>query len=151
MTVVSAQYMSDGCCELVDFYGVTTRWSTAVEWADAWLDEWRGDEHGPACEFIGEMIDRAIDGVVAVLTVLAERAAASGEDELGWVGAGPLEDLLSHSGNGATVLGEVERVARHHATFKGALGDVWLGIEVDTEVRSRLVPLGARDLTARGD
>jgi hypothetical protein len=75
MTVVSAQYMPDGSCELVDVCGAATTWSTVVEWADAWLEEWRGGTHGPASKFADEMTDGATDGVVAVLTVLAERAA----------------------------------------------------------------------------
>lgn len=149
MAVMSAMYTSDGACQLVDFYGTTTTWSTAVEWADAWLDEWRSDEHGPACEFIDEMTDRATHGVVAVLMVLAARAMPVAE-EVSWVGAGPLEHLLSHSGHGAEILDEVERAALHQPAFKAALSNVWLGGDVDAEVRSRLVALGARDLTAPG-
>jgi hypothetical protein len=147
MAPVSARLSSDGTCELVDLDGGTTVWPTVEAWAQAWLDEWRRDQHGPASEFIDGMTDDAVDGVVLVLAALAERAAPV-RNELEWVGAGPLEDLLSHSGHGAAVLAEVERTAQRHPSFQDALGAVWLGSEVDAEVRSRLGALGARDLTA---
>lgn len=50
------------------------------------------------------------EGVVSLLAALAERAAAL-PDGLGAVGAGPHGDLVSHSGNGALVVEEVEEVA----------------------------------------
>ena len=89
------------------------------------------------------------EGVVEILALLADQAAAS-PDELDWVGAGPLEDLLSHSGNGAAVLDEVERVARGRPAFAEALSAVWLGIGVEPAARSRLVPVGACDLSRCG-
>lgn len=95
------------------------------------------------------LTDRAADGVVAALAVLAQRATYV-PGEVDWVGAGPLEDLLSHSGNGAAVIDEVEQMAEQDEAFRAALRHVWLGDHVDPEVRRRLVPLGARDLTARG-
>jgi hypothetical protein len=65
---------------------------------------------------------------------------------LGWVGAGPLEDLVSHSGNGLRVLAEVDQAARQSVAFGAALRNVWLGTDVAALVRLRLAELGARTL-----
>lgn len=117
-------------------------------WAADWFAEWRSGERGEACEFIQAACDDAIPGVVDALIVLAD--AAEGDAELlGWVGAGPVEDLVSHSGNGARVLPEVDRAARQSPAFRAALRNVWLGADVSEPVKSRLVEFGARVLEQR--
>jgi hypothetical protein len=84
---------------------------------------------------------------LAVDVIQALVDAAADGDDLGQVGAGPLEDLVSHSGQGALVVDEVERRARHDPRFRAALRDVWLGDDVAPDVRARLAQLGATDLT----
>ncbi|WP_125569770.1 DUF6869 domain-containing protein [Nocardioides baekrokdamisoli] len=88
--------------------------------------------------------------MVEVLAVLAAAAAAVPE-ELDWVGAGPLEDLLSHRGHGASVINEVEQTAARVPALKAALASVWVSEGVETDVRHRLVALGARDLSVQGE
>ena len=90
--------------------GTEMVWASVAVWAGEWLTEWRANEHGDACDFIGTACDDAVAGVVDALVVLAE--TADGDEELAWVGAGPLEDLVSHSGNGTRVLADVDRAAR---------------------------------------
>jgi len=148
LIVVSARFLTDDSCELVDIDGEITSWPSRAAWAEAWLNEWRRDEVGPACDFIDDMTCKATEGVVTVLATLTEQAAAV-PDELDWVGAGPLEDLLSHSGNGGLVLDDVEHAALSRPDFAKALSAVWLGSKVDLAVKLRLVALGARDLSAK--
>ena len=107
------------------------------------LREWKANEHGDASEFIHDACRRALPGVVGALVVLAE--LADRDDQLvSWVGAGPLEDLISHDGHGAAVLDEVERSARQNAAFRAALGHVWLTAEASKAVQSRLAIFGTR-------
>ena len=142
---VTARLLADGSCVFVDdFEGATVSWPSATALAEAWLEEWRHEAFGRACDFINEMTRRAAPGVLDLLRVFAECATT---DELDWIGAGPLEDLLSHSGNGAVVLEGVEKLARSHDAIALALRNVWLGDTVAPEIRSRLVALGARDLS----
>ena len=114
-------------------------------WAADWFAEWRAEDHGDASDFIQSACKDAVPGVVGALIVLAE--AAGGDEELfGWVGAGPLEDLVSPSGNGLRVLAEVDQAARQSVAFGAALRNVWLGTDVAALVRLRLAELGARTL-----
>ncbi|WP_138759968.1 DUF6869 domain-containing protein [Modestobacter altitudinis] len=78
--------------------------------------------------------------MVDALVVLAE-AADGDADVIGLVGAGPLEDLVSHSGNGLRILDEVDRAARHHPAFRAALRTVVLGEDVPQPVLTRLAEL----------
>jgi hypothetical protein len=111
--------------------------------ASAWLDEWQSDEHGDASEFIHDLCSRAIPGVTGALVVLAE-AASVNEDFIAWVGAGPLEYLISHSGGGLEMIAEVEQAAGRNPAFRAALGHVWLGTDVPATVTARLAKFGAR-------
>lgn len=147
LTVIYARYLPNDSCEFVDIDDKVISWPARSVWAEDWLNEARREEHGPAHECINAMTGDATEGVVAVLSTLAEQAAAD-PDELARVGAGPLEDLLSHSGNGEVVLDEVEQVARERPAFRTALSNVWLSEDVSAEVRHRLAELGARDFVA---
>ncbi|HEY5455242.1 MAG TPA: hypothetical protein VIJ96_07220 [Acidothermaceae bacterium] len=64
------------------------------------------------------------------------------------IGAGALEDLVSHSGNRLRVLDEVDTAARQNPAFRQALTGVWLGSDLPDPVRTRLAPYGARDFVA---
>ena len=143
---MSARRRLNGSLELIDVLGTRTRWRSAEIWADEWLTEWSHQQHGPASEFIDEMTRTNQRGVIRMLALLAVRASAVPE-ELAWVGAGPLEDLVSHDGHGATIIDEVERVASRVPAFKAAVANVWVGERVEAGVRQRLVALGARDVT----
>ena len=141
---VSASIGVDGSCRLIDETdGTEIVWASVERWARDWFTEWRGNEYGTARDFISAACDHAVAGVVDALVVLAE--IAGGEEKLlGWVGAGPLEDLVSHSGNGLKMLGQVDRAARQNVSFRQALSNTWLGGDVPETVRKRLAVLGAR-------
>jgi hypothetical protein len=126
--------------------GTEFTWVSVEAWAADWFSEWGAGDRGEACEFIHVACDEAVPGVVDALIVLAEIADGD-EVRLGWVGAGPLEDLVSHSGNGLRVLAEVDRAARQNIAFRAALRNVWLGEDVPEPVRTRLGELGARVVT----
>lgn len=141
-----ASFLPDGSCRLTDALERTERtWASVSAWASDWFSEWRAGEHGEASDFLDAACDDAVPGVVDALVVLAEAAeAADGDAELiGWVGAGPLEDLVYHSGNGLRVLDEVERAARQSPAFHDALRRVALGDDVPQPVATRLGGLGA--------
>jgi hypothetical protein len=143
-----ARLNSDGSCEFYDSVDevIEGRWGSVAEWALAWFDEWGRETHGPACEFALALTNEAPPGVVDVLVTLAE--AANGDTNLlAWIGAGPLEDLVSHYGNGLAVLDDVETAARRSPPFRRALTGVWLS-DVPDEVRTRLTPFGPRDFVA---
>ena len=134
----------DGSCRLTDaLMGTEAAWPTVEQWADDWFIEWRSERHDQASEFIDAACEAAVPGVVDALIVLAEKARGD-PDLLGWVGAGPLEDLVSHTGNGLVVLPEVDRAARQNPAFRAALRTVWLGVDIPEEVRTRLAELGAQ-------
>lgn len=143
-----ATFGTDGSCRLTDAAEETeSSWSTVEEWATAWFAEQRSEKWAGACEFINVACDDAVPGVVDALIVLAETADGDAE-LLSWVGAGPLEDLVSHSGNGLRVLTDVDRAARQNPAFRNALSNVWLGKDVPEVARKRLAELGARDFVA---
>ncbi len=68
---------------------------------------------------------------------------AESDDELDFVGASPLEDLLSHNRHGLAFVDEVERRARQQPRFRLAVAGVWLGADVPDSVRTRLAAFGA--------
>ena len=145
--MVHARLNADSSCEVADPDTGVVRWPTVEAWADAWIGEWLENESGPASAFLDALTDGARPGVVGVLISLANRA--DGDPEiLSWIGAGPLEDLVSHSGHGEDVIDEIERAAYDEPELRRAVGGVWLGAAVSAPVRERLVRLGARDLSA---
>jgi hypothetical protein len=146
--VVVASIGADGSCHLSEsFDGNDALWPTLEAWASDWFTEWRGKgPERPASEFISAACSDAVAGVVDALIVLAEKANGDAE-LLSWVGAGPLEDLVSHYGHATAVVDDVERAARQSTSVRAALQNVWLGNEVPPDARSRLVKLGATSLT----
>ena len=75
-----------------------------------------------AWEAVGERIDRG--GGAALDLVAALLDAARDDEEVGEVGAGPLEDLLAQ--HGSALAEEVERLAGREPRFRAALRAVWL-------------------------
>lgn len=141
---MSARYRRNGSCVVREVAGVGAEWKSAEIWAEAWLDESRSESTGLAGSFIDEMTRHPVPAVVALLVILAN--AAANLEELSWVGAGPVEDLLSHNGHGARFITDVEAAALESAAFRTALTHVWAGSGVAPDVRARLVALGVRDL-----
>ncbi len=128
------------------------RWVSYADLAAAWWAEAGAgeDDPTPARELVYAATAARRPDVLAIVAALA--AAAPGEDGPAYVGAGPLEDLLSHDGHDdayvTEVAGAVEELARREPRFAAAVAGLWLGEGVPAEVRQRLARYGASDLTA---
>ena len=125
-------------------------WQTDAEVAHAWWSEEPTIDAAalsetPAHDYVDDLMERGATGAVDLLQALVD--AAPSEDALAHLGAGPVEDLISHYRHGQAVLAEVERHARQDPRFARAVSAVWLGRGVPPEVRRRLARWGARDLT----
>jgi hypothetical protein len=145
---------ADGVIRWRDWADADHEWGSLAELAADW---WRyqrltgrAKEADPMIAWecvreFGDLDDAPHPRVMDVIQALVD--AAQSDDELSLVGAGPLEDLLSHSGHGALVVDEVERRARQQSRFRAALASVWLGGDVPRDVRKRLSRVGAADLS----
>jgi hypothetical protein len=80
-------------------------------------------------------------GSIDLLRALVDSAIS--DDELDFVGAAPLEDLLSHNHHGAAFVDEWNG-ERQQLRFRKALTGVWLAQDVPESVGQRLGSLGAR-------
>ncbi len=149
MGEIQARLHADGSCESYDSWDDTSLavWPTVGAWAVAWLAEWRAGTADSACEFAHSMTEDGTPWAIEALLGLV-RATQGDAETLGWVGAGPLEDLISHSGHGLRLLDEIETTARREPLFARALAGVWLGLDVPDAVRQRLARFGARDFVA---
>jgi hypothetical protein len=136
---------ADGSCSFFDRFEeqTTATWPSLAAWAVDWISEWKINRFGPASDFAHAMTEEPADFAVAALVVLAA-SAEDNDDNLGMIGAGPLEDLLSHSGHGALMLESVAAAARQEPAFRKALTNVWLSKDVPENVRLQLGTLGAR-------
>ena len=79
-------------------------------------------------------VPQALDVIQALLDL------AETDQELCNVGAGPLEDLLSHFGHGEQFVDEVERRGGRDPRLRKALACLYLGDDVPIDVRARLEP-----------
>jgi hypothetical protein len=132
--VTEAFFDPDGSCRLVDrFERTEVRWPSVAAWASDWAAEWRSQDWADASDFLNEACDEMTPGVVDALVVLAE-SIGEDDDLLASVGAGPLEDLLSHSGHGLAVLDEMDRAVRRSPALRIALGSVLLASGVPEPV-----------------
>lgn len=126
------------------------RWTSWSSFAQSyWAEVGHEGEDAPATDLLfdcSEALDLrwfyAMDAVVEV---------AADDDGLCFLGAGPLEDLLSHDrrdNRHAEVVPEVVSRVQGDERWRKALSCVWLGEGVPSEFRQRLSALGAKDLTA---
>lgn len=149
MGLIEARVREDGSCELYDLQDRTSvaEWSSVAEWAQAWINEWRTEDFDVASEFAHAVTEEGGPHAIEVLLTLA-RATDGDVGDLGLVGAGPLEDLISHEGHGLRLLDEIETAARREPLFARAMTSVWLAADVPETVRRRLAIFGARDFVA---
>lgn len=110
------------------------------EIAEAWWVYCRtfvGPEHGfgrpetdapqsahDAQELIQNAVMNGDVGVLHYLVRLAETAAD--ERAAGFLGAGPIEDLISHCGHGNEFAARIVELARSNEPFRKALSTMWL-------------------------
>jgi hypothetical protein len=135
---------ANGVCSLTDWDDAHVEWpSVAAMAAQYWVDHGRDGEasYGPSQHFVNDLADAGDPAVMGVLQALVDSAPS--DEELDFVGAGPLEDLLSHSGHGAAFVDEVERRARQDRRFRVAVSGLWLNGDVPDDVRTRLAVYGA--------
>ncbi len=130
------------------------RWASREELATAWGAEQpllnaKGLPDTPAHDCLADLVNDGDPESLAVIAVLIEHA--SSDQDVCDIGAGPLENLLSHAGHGLRFVDQVEGLARGSAKLRSALECLWLGEDVDPGVRARLVALGASDLVADRD
>jgi hypothetical protein len=122
-------------------------WDSLLELASAYWAERPGEPggvYGPAQQTVSNLIDSGSSDCVDLLSALA---ATSPDDEaIVFVGAGPVEDLMSHSGQGERFIDELERKAADDQRLATAIKSVWLGERVTDEVRQRLVAMGATNV-----
>jgi hypothetical protein len=74
-----------------------------------------------ATSAVYELVDQGGGQAVAVVSALVDGAET--DDDLARVGAGPLEDLLVR--HGASLVDELDDMARRDSRFAQALGGVW--------------------------
>jgi hypothetical protein len=77
---------------------------------------------------VDDLLDVGHPVSIAVLQALVDEAVS--DEELGFVGAGPLEDLLAHNGHAELFVDEVERRATQQPRFRTAVSALWLGQDV---------------------
>jgi hypothetical protein len=92
------------------------------------------DEVVWAWEEVEEEVRTPTPRTFELLLALAD--AAKDKQSLGYLGAGPIEDLINW--NGSEFLKEVEKCARRSKTFRAALAYVQLSSGVPEVVRQRL-------------
>lgn len=128
-------------------------WDSDEALAAAWWSEAAGSKAEsladlPAQDYVEDLLDQGSDLLTSLVHAIA--AAAPDDDGLAYVGAGLVEDMVTHWRWATKYLPEVERRARQDPRFRQAVGGVWLGERTLPEVRNRLVPLGAIDITQPG-
>lgn len=113
-------------------------------WDDSALRRPHGEWVTEAHSLVSDLSQMGQPAIVDIIQALVDQGAS--DNELDFVGAGPLEDLLSHDGHALAFADEVEKRARQQPRFRLALAGVWLSSDVPSEVRDRLGRLGAKIL-----
>lgn len=104
--------------------------------------EERLEASGVAWGEVDHLLDGPASEVVRMLVALAE--AAPSEEEVGLVGAGPIEELVARragqfdSEEGRELLEELDTAARRSSRFRSALAFAFFGDEVPKGVREQL-------------
>ena len=127
-------------------------WESDEDLAAAWWSEEAASRSDvtdlPAHDYVEDQLDQGADSLGGMVSALV--AAAPDDDGVAYLGAGLLEDMVRHWRWARKYLPEVERRGRQDPRFRQAVGGVWLGEGTLPEVRDRLVPLGAIDITQPG-
>jgi hypothetical protein len=113
----SYEYQSDD--------GPVVRWASLDALARDWWASERAGLGGisPAWTLVEQLISDASSEAVALIQLLVDLADDAGD--LATVGAGPLEDLVSHDGHGLHFLGELTTHARQDPRFSAAIRSVY--------------------------
>jgi hypothetical protein len=141
----AAHDVETGVWSFTDFDGTCTEWPSLSAMASRyWSDHAKTGEnsYGPAQEFVEHFTSVGVALAVEIVQSLVDTAPT--DRELDYVGAGPLEDLVSHNGHGLAFVDEVEHRGRRDPRFRVAISGLWLGKGVPDPVRTRLADLGAK-------
>lgn len=87
-----------------------------------------------AWEAVEEEVRSPTARVLKLLLALGHEA--KDDDALAYLGAGPVEDLISW--HGARYLDEIDQCARSDPAFRKALSNVWIATQVPEAVHERL-------------
>jgi hypothetical protein len=123
--------------ELAAAYWEHYRLSTSKDRAE----RLRSSETFWAWEAVNDLVDERPQDVIPTLVALAD--AAPDDDALGYLGAGPVEDLINHHGS-VVVIDRVEGAARRNQRFRTALTGAWYDEYVSPDVCARLRAFGDR-------
>ena len=104
-----------------------------------WFAEWESSPavFGRATELLAHLIETRPDD--AWERILALVAHAKNEVSLSYVGAGPLEDLLSE--HGRVIIARVESTVATNPRFVACLARVWGGSRMEPSVYARVQEL----------
>lgn len=89
-----------------------------------------------AWECVQALMWAPVAQAVTVIQELLDRAET--DQELCHVGAGPVEELLSHSGHDERAVAQIEQSVRRHPRFRRAMACVDLGTDLPADIRQRL-------------
>jgi hypothetical protein len=145
-----------GAIAWVDHDDTSHSWASQHEWAEAW---WRasrkdltafsaghrpeGHPDDPAKSLLMELALQRDPTVVPLVVTLSELAES--EDEMSYLGAGAIEDVLCIFPGGERFIDSVEAWAARSPTFRDALSYMWVSDDVSDTLRRRLLALGAID------
>jgi len=102
----------------------------------AWFEEWSPERpvFGCATKVLVDKIASTPQVAWGLILELVE--SAPDDDALGWVGSGPLEDLLSEWG--PDFIERVEVLTQSNDRFKRCLADVWGWSRIRPDVYARM-------------
>lgn len=109
--------------------------STSPRFVRKWFAEWTASSFGRATYILNHLIrSRPTDAWERILALIGN---APSEEALGWVAAGPLEDLLCK--HGPAMIDRIEREAGVNARLAHCLTGVWGFSRMDRDVWSRVL------------
>ena len=91
-------------------------------------------------EAVDDRVEAGADGIVDLLTLLANRAPDPQAESLAWLGAGPVEELLNH--HAARFIDEIDAAARTNERFRYSLSCAWFDDSIDPALAQRLRRFG---------
>lgn len=104
--------------------------------AESVLNEWREEiEQAETAWELTRLIESKFDPDKALGVILGIMAADSKDEELGMLGAGPLEDFLNNSG--PEYIDVIEQLAAKNPRFMTVLKGVWQTAKMDLAVYGR--------------
>lgn len=132
-------------------------WANISAWADEWWRERRAEGPSLDAPAAGQVPTPAMDCLMdltlfnpnrsAVDLIVALAAKATGDEDFADLGAGDIETLVVHGKRAAEFIDAVEEAAQASPNFAKALTFMWVGADTPEPLRTRLLNLGAIDLT----